>query len=59
MPEMSTLKICNPGPLPKGTVSGFEGIQLSGGVCEELVTDLTGAVGLRGAAGQHPTPGRA
>lgn len=59
MPEMSPLKICNPGPLPKGTASAFEGIQLSGGVCEELVTDLMGAVDLRGAAGQHPAPGRA
>lgn len=56
---MSPLKICNSGPLPKGTVSTFEGIKLPGGFREEIVTDLMGAVGLRGAAGQHPTLGRA
>lgn len=57
MPEMSPLKICNSVPLPKGTVSTFEGIKLPGGFHEEIVTDLMGAVGLRGAAEQHPTPG--
>jgi len=59
MPEMSPVKICNSGPLPKGTVSALEGIKLLGGFFEEIVTDLMGTVGLRGAAGQHPTPGRA